>query len=80
MSVYIVNILQKLKKCLIMISPKHSNSATIEGDVIDLIYVGELEIHTVLACHCVAYSVWPGPLPVVLYVAPSAEISDSPGV
>ena len=31
---------------------KHSISATIEGNVTDIIYVGELEIHTVLTYHC----------------------------
>ena len=44
--------MQALKNCLIMINPKHSNSATIEGNVIDMIYVGKLEIHTVLMYHC----------------------------
>ena len=39
-----------LKKCLIMI----------EGNVVDIIYVGELEIYTILMYHCASYSVaWP---------------------
>ena len=49
MSVYIVNFSQTLNKCLIMVSPEPSSTATIEGNVIDFICVGELEIHTVLA-------------------------------
>ena len=32
--------------------PKHSISACIEGNVMGFIYVGKLEIHTVLAYHC----------------------------
>ena len=55
MSVYIVSFLQILKICLVMISPKHSISATIEGNVIDSRYVGELEIHVVLPYHCATY-------------------------
>ena len=38
-----------------MISPKHSISATTEGNVIDIIYVGELEIHTVSTYHYATY-------------------------
>ena len=37
-----------LKESLIMISLKHSITATIEGNVVDVTYVCELEIHTVL--------------------------------
>ena len=55
MSVYIDNILQILKKCLIMISPKHSIIATITGNVIDITYVGEREIHTVFTYYRVTY-------------------------
>ena len=51
-----------LKKCLIMISQMHSISATIEGNVIDVIYVGELEIYTILMYHCASYIVWLSPL------------------
>ena len=43
MSVYTVNFSQTLNKCLIMVSPEHSSTATTEGNVIDFIYVGELE-------------------------------------
>ena len=52
MSLYVLSILQALKKCLILISPKHVIIATIEGIAIDIIYVGKLEILTVLAYHC----------------------------
>ena len=65
MSVYIVNFLQTLKKCLIIIIPKYNITATIEGNAIDIIHEGELEIHTALTCHCATYSAWPGPLPIV---------------
>ena len=44
MSVYSTNFSQTLKKCLIMISSKHTITATIEGNVVDLIDVGKLEI------------------------------------
>ena len=45
-----------------MISPQHSIITTIEGNVIDTTYVGELKIHTVLTDHyatlqCVAQPV-----------------------
>ena len=52
MSVYIVNFLQTLKKCLTMI--RTVSLFTIEGHVIDIIYVGELEIHIVSVRVCVA--------------------------
>ena len=48
MSVYIVSFLQVLKKFLVIFSSKHSISAAIEGNVIDITYLGELEVHTVL--------------------------------
>ena len=78
MSVYIVNLLQILKKCLIMISPKHRSSD--EGNVIDFIYVGELKIHTVFIYHCATYRAWPGPLLIVLYVAPNLKGLDTPAL
>ena len=52
MSVYIVNSLQTSKMWMKMISPKYSITTTVEGNAIDMISVGELEIHTVLTCHC----------------------------
>ena len=76
MSVYIFNLLQRLKKCLKMISPKYSVSATTEGNVIDIIYVGELEIPTVSMYHCASYSVLPGPLLIVLYKSLDTLILD----
>ena len=60
-----------------MIRPKHSISATIEDNVIDTICLGELEIHRVLAYHCAAYSVFPVPLLIVLYLALQAKILDT---
>ena len=78
MSVYIVNFLQALKKCLMMISQKHSISATIEGNVIDIMYLGELEIHTALTYHCTTYSAWPGPFLIVLYLVLNAKSLETP--
>ena len=53
---YNVNFLQTLKKCLIMINPKHGIISTIDGNAIDIIYVDELEIQcsrtTVLLIVC----------------------------
>ena len=40
------------KKDLIMVSPKHNINVTIEGTVIDIIYVGELEMYIVLTYRC----------------------------
>ena len=77
MSVYIFTLLQTLEKCLIMISPKNSITATIEGSAIDSIYVGELETHTVLTNHCATYSAWPGPMLIVLYLALTAKTLDT---
>ena len=65
--------LQASRKCLIMISPGQSITATIEGNVIDTIYVGELEIRTVLTYHCATYSVWLGQLLIVLYLTLTAK-------
>ena len=65
--VYIINILQMLKKCLIVISTKHSITATFEGNG-QILYVGELEIHTVLTYHCATYNMLPGPLLIVPYL------------
>ena len=67
-----------MRKCLTMTSPKHNISATIEGNAVDIIYVGELEIHTVLTYHCANYSVWPGSLLIVLYLALTAKTLDTP--
>ena len=61
-----------------MNSPKRSITATIEGNVIDVIYVDELEIHAVLSYHCASYCVWPGPLLIVLYMTRTAKILDTP--
>ena len=67
MSVYIVNFSHLLKKCLIMISPEDSISATIEGNDFDIIYVGELELRTeltvlIIVCgptRCLLVCIWP---------------------
>ena len=66
MFVYVVNFLLSLKKCLLMLGTQYGVTATIDGNVIGITYVGELEIHTVLTYHCATYSVWPGPLFIVL--------------
>ena len=63
-----------------MISPKHSIIATTEGNVIDIIHVGELEIHTALAYHWAFYSVWPGLLLIGLYLALIAKSLNIPGL
>ena len=63
-----------------MIRPKHSITATIENNVIDFIYVGELEMHTVVTYQCATYSVWPGPLLIVLYLALTAKTYETPAV
>ena len=67
-----------MKKCLIIINLKHSISATIDVNVIDIIYVGELEIHTILTYQCAKYCVWPGPLVVVPYLTLTAKTLDTP--
>ena len=63
-----------------MINQKHNITATIEGNFIDFIFVGKLEITTVLAYHCATYSVWPGPLLIVLYLALNAKSLDIPNL
>ena len=84
---YILSFLQMLKKCLILLSPKHSLAVTIEGKVIDIKHAGELEIHTV---HRATSNVWPGLLLIVLllivlllialYLALIAKSLDIPGL
>ena len=61
-----------------MISQKLSITFTIDGNVIVIIYIGEIEIHTVLMYHCASYSVRPCPLLIVLYLALAAKILDTP--
>ena len=80
MSVYIVNLLQALKKFLIMIGPEHRINATIDINVIDIIYESELEIHTLITYHCASYSVWHGSLLIVLYLALPAKSMDTPAL
>ena len=60
-----------------MTSPKHCNSATSEGNGIDIIYTGKLEIHTVLTDHCGTYTVQLGPLVIVLYLGLKAKHLDT---
>ena len=60
-----------------MIYLKHNITATIEGNVIDIIYVGEPEIQIVLTNSYLTYRVWPGPLLIVLYLALSAKTLDT---
>ena len=66
-----------LKKCLIVISAKHSIIATIEGNAINVIYKGELEIHTELTHRCATCSAWPCPLPILMYLALAAKTLDN---
>ena len=73
MSVYTFNFLQ-------VICPKHSIAAVIEGNIINVIYVGELDIHTVLKHRCAIYSVWSSPLLIGLYLALTAKTWDTPGL
>ena len=80
-SLYILSIfLQTLKKVYDMTSPKHSITATIESNIFDFIYVGELEINTELTHHCPKYSVWPGPLPITVYMAHTAKALETTGL
>ena len=51
MTVYIVDFLQTLKKCLTMESPKQSITATIKGSVTDIIHVGGLHSTNVSLCY-----------------------------
>ena len=67
---YVLSIFGNIEEISDMISPQHSITATIEGKVIDVTYVGELEIHAVLTYHCATYSVLPGP---PLYLALTAK-------
>ena len=56
-------------KYLMLISQKHSIAATIDSNVIDIIYVDELEMYKVVMRHYVTYSVRPGLLLNSLYLA-----------
>ena len=76
-SACIANCLHSLKKCLIMISRKNSITATIEGNVIDIIYVGEGEIHRVLTYHYATYIDRHGPLLIVLYLILAVKLCTS---
>ena len=61
-----------------MISPRHSVTTTIEGNAIDIIYLGVLEIRAVITYHCATYSMWPGPLLIVLYLGFAAKTLNTP--
>ena len=61
-----------------MISPKHCISPTIEG--IDIIYLGKLDIHTVLMYHSTTYDVWPGLLLIFLYLALNPKHLSTPSL
>ena len=71
MPVYIINFLEALTKCLMVISPQHIINPTIKGNVIDVIYLGEHEAHA-------AYRVWPGLLLIAPYLALNAKSLDIP--
>ena len=70
---YVLSIFGNIEEISDMICPQHSITATIEGKVIDIKYVGELEIHAVLTYHCATYSVLPGPSLIALYLALTAK-------
>ena len=57
-----------------MKSPKHRITANIEGNVVDITYIGELEIHTVSTHHFATYRALPGPSRILLYLALTAKI------
>ena len=63
-----------------MISPEHRINATIEGNVIDIIYEGELEINKLITYHCASFSVWAGSLRIVLYLALPAKSLETPAL
>ena len=63
-----------------VISPKHSIAAVIEGNIINVIYVGELDIHTVLKHRCAICNVWSSPLLIALYLDLAAKTLDAPGL
>ena len=60
------NVLEPSSIRMIMTRPKHSITSTIEGNVIEIIHAGKLEIHTVLINHCATYSVF-GPVHCLLF-------------
>ena len=66
MTVDIVNFLQALKKYLIMLSPKHSITANIQG--------------TVNTVQCATYNEWPGLLLIVLYLVLNTKSLDTPAI
>ena len=63
-----------------MINLNYSISTTNECNFIGITYVGELEVHAVVTCHCAKYSVCPGPLLIVLNLALIANALDTPGL
>ena len=62
MTACILKFMETLKKFPTMINRKLSISANNDGNAADIIYVGELEILSVLMYHCATYSLWPGPV------------------
>ena len=78
MSLYIINLSQTLKKRLTMIGPEHSISATIEGSVIDVTYVAELQVHTVLTYHVLLIVCGPARCLLVPILALNAKSLDTP--
>ena len=63
---------------MIMISSNHCFTATIEGNVIDINHIGELEIHAVDHSLTLSYLQRPGLLVIVLYLALTAKTLDIP--
>ena len=59
---------------------KHSITVSPLREFIDIMYVGELEIHTVLAYITALLVVCPGPLLISLLLALTAKGSDTPAI
>ena len=79
-SLYIFSYFEPSSIRMITIIPKQCITATIEDIAIDIVYVGELEIHTTLTDCCATFRIWSGPLLIALYLALTAKALDTPGM
>ena len=63
-----------------MLSTKHSIAVTIDGNAIDFIHTGEIEIQHSESTQYegITYRVWPGLSFIVLYLARTAKSLDTP--
>ena len=60
-------------------NPKHSINATVEGIVIDLIYIRQAgNPHSLNLSLCYLWCVWPGLSPIALYLALNAKSLNAP--